>query len=72
MHSLAKFDVKCRISLENTVSASKRCKDWKINSLANSFPFPCPSKRCKDWKMHNLAKFQVKCRLSLENIVSAC
>ena len=34
MHSLAKFHLKCRISLENTVSASKRCKDLKMHSLA--------------------------------------
>ena len=34
MHSLAKFDVKCRFSLQNTVSASKRCEDWEMHSLA--------------------------------------
>ena len=31
MHSSAKFHLKCRISLENTVSASKRCKDLKMH-----------------------------------------
>ena len=34
MHSLAKFHVKCTVYLQNTVSASKRCKDWKMHSLA--------------------------------------
>ena len=34
MHSLAKFDVKCTFYLQNRVSASKRCKDLKMHSLA--------------------------------------
>ena len=34
MLSLAKFHVKCRFCLQNTVSASKRSKDWKMRSLA--------------------------------------
>ena len=34
MHSLAKFYVKCRFCLQNTVSAAKLCKDWKMHSLA--------------------------------------
>ena len=44
MNSLAKFDVKCRVSLQNTVSASKSRKEKKGVSAC---------KRCKDWKMHS-------------------
>ena len=34
MQSLAKFEVKRRFCLQNTVSAAKLCKDWKMHSLA--------------------------------------
>ena len=62
-----------------TVSASKRCKYWKIHSLPK-FHVKCrislentvsASERCKEWKMLSLAKFQVKWRFSLQNTVSA-
>ena len=49
MLSLAKFHDKCRFCLQNTVSASKRCKDWKMHSRLSQFHV----------KMLSLAKFHV-------------
>ena len=79
MQSLAKFHVKCRFSLQNTLSASKRYRLENAEFSLAIFHVKCrfylkntvsAAKLCKDWKMHSLAKFHVKYRISLENTVS--
>ena len=73
MHSLAsKFYVKCRFCLQNTVSAAKFCKDWKMHSLAkfqheNVYPAKFLRKRRVCLASNNASlKFYVKCRFCLK------